>query len=51
MGELSGRAKQGEGCKKFATRTQAELFDENKQVFYLFYLQKLSFSSLKNLGR
>ena len=43
MSELSSYAKQGEDYKQFATRIEAELLDEEKQVFYLSYLQKLGF--------
>ena len=43
MSELSSLAKQGEDYKDFATRIEAELLDEQKQAFYLPYLQKLGF--------
>lgn len=43
MSELSSNAKQGEDYKQFATRIEAELLDENKQMFYLPYLKKLGF--------
>ena len=43
MSELSSYAKQGEDYKQFAERIETELLDEEKQVFYLPYLQKLGF--------
>ena len=43
MSELSSLAKQGEDYKDFATRIEAELLDEQKQMFYIPYLQKLGF--------
>lgn len=43
MSELSSYAKQGEDYKQFAARIETELLDEEKQVFYLPYLQKLGF--------
>ncbi|WP_068330436.1 hypothetical protein [Psychrobacter sp. P2G3] len=41
MSERASKAKKGEDYKQFATRT--ELWDENKQVFYIPYLEKLGF--------
>lgn len=43
MSELSSYAKQGEDYKQFAARIETELLDEEKQAFYLPYLQKLGF--------
>lgn len=43
INELSSHAKQGEDYKQFAARIEAELLDENRQEFYLPYLQKLGF--------
>ena len=43
MSELSSYAKQGEDYKQFAERIETELLDEEKQVFYLPYLQKLGY--------
>ena len=43
MSELSSCAKQGEDYKQFAERIETELLDEDKQVFYLPYLQKLGY--------
>lgn len=43
MSELSGHAKQGEDYKQFADRIKTELLDDEKQGFYLPYLQKLGF--------
>lgn len=43
MSELSNRAKQGEDYKQFAARIENELLDEQKQLFYIPYLQKLGF--------
>lgn len=43
MSELSSYAKQGEDYKQFAERIETELLDEEKQAFYLPYLQKLGF--------
>ena len=43
MSELSGHAKQGEDYKQFADRIESELLDDEKQAFYLPYLQKLGF--------
>lgn len=48
MSELSSYAKQSEDYKKFAARIETELLDENKQAFYLPYLQKLGFSTNLN---
>lgn len=45
MSELSSLAKQGEDYKDFATRIEAELLDEKKQMFYIPYLQKLGFQN------
>ncbi|MGP9516479.1 replication initiation protein RepM [Psychrobacter sp. AOP5-CZ1-12] len=44
MKELSDYAKQGEDYKQFAERIECELLDEEKQVFYFPYLQKLGFN-------
>ena len=43
MSELSSYAKQRDDYKQFATRIEAELLDEDKQVFYIPYLKKLGF--------
>ena len=43
MSELSSYAKQGEDYKQFAERIGTELLDEERQAFYLPYLQKLGF--------
>lgn len=43
MSELSSYAKQGQDYKQFAERIETELLDEEKQAFYLPYLQKLGF--------
>ena len=43
MSELSSYAKQGEDYKQFAERIETELLDEEKQAFYLPYLQELGF--------
>lgn len=43
MSELSSYAKQGEDYKQFAARIETELLDEEKQAFYMPYLQKLGF--------
>ena len=45
MSELSSLAKQGEDYKDFAIRIEAELLDEQKQLFYIPYLQKLGFQN------
>ena len=45
MGELSSYAKQGEDYKEFATRIENELLDENRQAFYIPYLEKLGFQA------
>lgn len=43
MSELSSKAKQREDYKQFAERIEIELLDENKQAFYIPYLEKLGF--------
>ena len=43
MSELSNFAKQGEDYKQFASRIETELLSENKQAFYLPYLEKIGF--------
>ena len=43
MSELSIHSKQGEDYQQFAARIEVELLDENKQVFYIPYLEKLGF--------
>lgn len=43
MSELSNKAKQGEDYKQFAERIEAELLDDNKQILYIPYLEKLGF--------
>ena len=43
MSELSSHSKQGENYQQFAERIEAELLDENKQKFYIPYLEKLGF--------
>lgn len=45
MNELSSYAKQMEDYKQFSIRIEAELLDENKQVFYIPYLEKLGFKT------
>ena len=45
MSELSSYAKQGEDYNQFAARIEIELLDEQKQLFYIPYLQKLGFQS------
>lgn len=45
MSELSSRARQGEDYKQFAARIETELLDEEKQMFYIPYLQKLGFQN------
>ena len=44
MNELSTKAKQREDYKQFAERIETELLDEDKQVFYIPYLEKLGFN-------
>ncbi len=43
MSDLSSYAKQGEDYKQFAARIETDLLNEDKQAFYLPYLQKLGF--------
>lgn len=43
MSELSSKARQSEDYKQFAERIEIELLDENKQTFYIPYLEKLGF--------
>ena len=43
MSELSSYSKQGEDYQQFASRIEDELLDENKQKFYIPYLEKLDF--------
>ena len=43
MSELSHLAKQGEDYKQFASRIETDLLSENKQAFYLPYLEKIGF--------
>lgn len=43
MVELSSYSKAGEDYQQYAVRIKDELLDENEQLFYIPYLEKLGF--------